>query len=94
MSNSLPERPDFDQLRRRAKELRDAARSGDVAALERLGRHHQPGSHAPVSLAVAQLVIGRELGFPSWPKLKARRRCGRRGQSERGRVCGRLSRRL
>jgi len=70
MSDSLPERPDLDQLRRRAKELRDAARSGDVAALERLARHHRPVAHGPVSLAAAQLVIARELGFASWPKLK------------------------
>ena len=71
MSDSLPERPDLDQLRRRAKELRDAARSGDVAALERLARHHRPVAHGPASLAAAQLVIARELGFASWPKLKA-----------------------
>jgi ankyrin repeat protein len=71
MSDSLSERPDLDQLRRRAKELRDAARLGDVAALERLARHHRPVAHGPVSLAAAQLVIARELGFASWPKLKA-----------------------
>jgi len=40
MPDSLPERPDLDQLRRRAKELRDAARRGDAAALERFARHH------------------------------------------------------
>src|SRR5260370_12028978 len=34
--DSLPERPDPGQLRRRAKELRDAARAGDAAALQRL----------------------------------------------------------
>jgi ankyrin repeat protein len=39
--------------------------------LERLARHHQPASHGPVSLAAAQLVVARELGFASWPKLKA-----------------------
>src|SRR5689334_11452198 len=31
-SDALPPRPSLDQLRRRAKELRDAARSGDPAA--------------------------------------------------------------
>ena len=30
MSHPLPEHPDLGQLRRRAKELRDAARSGDA----------------------------------------------------------------
>ena len=72
MSTSLPERPDLDQLRRQAKELRDAARRGDSDAIERLRRHHRPSAPAgQVSLAVAQLVIARELGFSSWPQLKA-----------------------
>jgi hypothetical protein len=70
MSTSLPERPDLDQLRRQAKELRNAARRGDLVAAQRIGTHH-PSVHASdVSLAVAQLVVARELGFSSWPKLK------------------------
>ena len=32
-SDPLPARPNLDQLRRRAKELRDAARTGNPAAL-------------------------------------------------------------
>ncbi len=71
MSASLPERPHLDQLRRRAKELRDDARSGDAVALERLARQHRPVVPDQVSLAVAQLVIARELGFSSWPTLRA-----------------------
>ncbi len=71
MSSSLPVRADLDQLRRRAKELRDAARHGDTAALERLARHHPPARQNAVSLAAAQLVIAREMGFLSWPRLKA-----------------------
>ena len=71
MSDSLPERPDLDQLRRRAKELRDAARRGDAAAWERFARHHPSARQDAVSLAAAQLVIARELGFSSWPRLKA-----------------------
>lgn len=71
MSDSLPERPDLGQLRRRAKELRDAARSGDAAAVQRLARHHPSARNDVVSLAAAQLVIARELGFSSWPRLKA-----------------------
>jgi hypothetical protein len=67
----LPERPDLDQLRRRAKELRDAARAGDTAALQRLARHHPALPAGTVRLAAAQLVIARELGFPSWPRLIA-----------------------
>jgi ankyrin repeat protein len=67
----LPERPDLGQLRRRAKELRDAARAGDAAAVQRLARHHPAPPAGPVRLAAAQLVIARELGFPSWPRLIA-----------------------
>jgi ankyrin repeat protein len=71
MSTPLPERPDLDQLRRRAKELRDAARSGDSVAAERLARHHPSVQTGEASLAAAQLVIAREQGFSSWPRLKA-----------------------
>ena len=55
---------DLDQARRRAKELLKAAKAGDVDALARLPRRHDP-----VVLADAQLAIARELGFSSWPKL-------------------------
>ncbi|MGD0706324.1 MAG: ankyrin repeat domain-containing protein [Trebonia sp.] len=71
MSDSLPEHPDLGQLRRRAKELRDAARQGDAEALERLARQHRSAHRGAVRLAAAQLVIARELGFPSWPGLVA-----------------------
>ena len=71
MSDSLPERPDLGQLRRQAKELRDAVRRGDAAAAERFGRHHPAALQGAASLAAAQLVIARELGFASWPRLKA-----------------------
>ena len=65
----LPERPDLDQLRRQAKELKIAALAGDPVARQRL-RGYAPAG-APVTLAMAQLVIARELGFASWAKLKA-----------------------
>jgi ankyrin repeat protein len=71
MSTSLPERPDLGQLRRQAKELRDAARRGDPVAAARFARHHPSSRPEGASLAAAQLVVARELGFPSWPKLKA-----------------------
>jgi ankyrin repeat protein len=71
MSTSLPERPDLDQLRRQAKELRDAARRGDPDGVERFARHHGSAPQGVVTLAAAQLVIARELGFASWPQLKS-----------------------
>ncbi len=97
MSDSLPERPDLSQLRRRAKELRDAARRGDPAALERFARHHPSAPQGAVSLAAAQLVIARELAFASWPALKAAVDAGaasRRAAGELAAACvdGRLRR--
>jgi ankyrin repeat protein len=54
----------LEQLRKQAKELVRAARTGDPKALERLG------GREPV-LARAQLVLAREHGYPSWPALVA-----------------------
>jgi len=71
MSASLPERPDLNQLRRQAKELRDAARRGDPGAVERFARRYASAPQPAVTLAAAQMVIARELGFSSWPRLKA-----------------------
>lgn len=63
----LPERPDLDQIRRQAKELRDAAQAGEPDAVARLAEFGLHGT----ALSDAQLVIAREHGFPSWPALKA-----------------------
>jgi hypothetical protein len=67
--HSLPEHPDLDQLRRQAKELRRSALAGDRDAIERLLRHADVDP-ATVTLSTAQLVIAREFGFASWPRLK------------------------
>jgi hypothetical protein len=51
-------------------------------AIERFVRHH--GSHeGAVTLAAAQLVIARELGFASWPSLKAAVEDGNVGPEQR-----------
>ena len=71
MSQPLPDPPDLRQLRRQAKELRDSARAGGAAALGRIASSVAPRDPAAVTLAIAQLTIAREHGFPSWPKLKA-----------------------
>jgi ankyrin repeat protein len=68
-AHSLPDRPDLAQLRRQAKELRNAGREGEPEALARFAVYSPAG--VPVTLAAAQLVIARELGFPSWPQLNA-----------------------
>src|SRR4051794_25872772 len=53
--------------RKLAKELLRAARAGDAEAIARL-RHVRPDA-AKFALADAQLVVAREGGFDSWPKL-------------------------
>jgi ankyrin repeat protein len=67
-AQSLPDRPDLDQLRRRAKELRNAARAGEPEALARLAPYRRDDT--PVTLAIALLTLAREYGFASWPELK------------------------
>src|SRR4029077_14590687 len=68
-SEALPPRPSLDQLRRQAKELRNAARSADPAALRRITAHTPAAG--TVTLAAAQLAIARDHGYPSWPQLVA-----------------------
>jgi ankyrin repeat protein len=60
----LPEHPDLDQARRRAKELLREAQGGDAGALARLAV-----VSAPLTLAGAQLALARELGQTSWAAL-------------------------
>ena len=73
MPADLPQNPDFEQLRRRAKELIRAFRNGDPAAAQRVNAQlpRLAGSGAAVRLSHGQAVIARELGFRSWPRLKA-----------------------
>src|SRR5687767_8301725 len=56
----------LEQLRKQAKDLLRDYRSGAQAARQRL-----VARSGPVKLADAQLVVAREHGFPSWPKLRA-----------------------
>lgn len=67
-------RLNLEQQRKRAKELHRALIGGDGAAARRLAEHHPKGAQLPPSkarLADAQLVLARENGFPSWPRLKS-----------------------
>jgi ankyrin repeat protein len=70
MTPSLPTSPSLEQLRRRAKDLLRELKMGDAGAISRLGAHHPHPPDAP-RLADAQLVLAREHGFPSWPRLRA-----------------------
>src|SRR5512133_3943264 len=62
---TLPAHPDLEQLRHQAKDLLRAARAGDADALARIHRVSDR-----LTLASAQLALGREYGFASWPELK------------------------
>jgi hypothetical protein len=69
----LPDRPNLEQYRKQAKELVKRWSAGEDAAMARV-REHLPQAAAASGaftfvLADAQLVIAREHGFESWPKL-------------------------
>ncbi len=69
-TRSLPHRPSFEQLRKQAKELLDAYRAGDVAAVAEVERFEGQPDPAKFALADAQRVLARAYGFASWTKLK------------------------
>lgn len=67
----LPEQPSLEQLRNQAKDLLQAYRAGEpaaVAEVQRFERHPDPLQFA---LNGAQRVLARAYGYESWPKLKA-----------------------
>jgi len=78
MSKQLPSRPNLEQLKKQAKDLLKAHRSGGHSARNRFLESHPRFSRsntpdiqsARISLADAQLVIAREYGLASWPELK------------------------
>jgi ankyrin repeat protein len=77
----MPNDPNLEFHRRRARELLRAAQAGDPAARARFAHHHPAFVASPsaterarpdgYALNQAQLVIAREAGFSSWPRLKA-----------------------
>ena len=70
--------PNLEQQRKRAKDLLRAHRQGDAEAVRRVGAHLPRASRLlpaqvrrlPLKLSDAQLVIAREAGLPTWPRLK------------------------
>ena len=66
-------RLNLEQQRKRAKDLLRAVRAGDAAAHRRLAGvvSHPVPAPATTTLADAQFVIARELGFRAWRDLKA-----------------------
>jgi ankyrin repeat protein len=67
---TLPAAANLEQLRKQAKDLLRAHRAGDPGAVERFTASH-PAPAEPPRLTDAQLVVAREYGFPSWPRLNA-----------------------
>ncbi len=75
----LPGNANLEQLKNGAKSFQRAVRAGDVGAAEVVREFHprlsdaQPGSPELDGFARtdAQLVVARQFGFASWPKLKA-----------------------
>lgn len=62
---------DLTSEKKLAKALLRACRKSDAAALARIKAQMPRLDPAKMALADAQLVIAREKGFPSWPKMKA-----------------------
>src|SRR5436853_1383901 len=79
---------DLEQHKKRAKELVRGHRAGDADAVARIhanlpraaGLVPEAVRALAIKLADAQLVVAREAGFPSWPRLKR--------AAERGRLDG------
>jgi hypothetical protein len=68
----LPPRPSLEFERKEAKALLRRLRAGDADALARARAQHdalRSAAPAALKLADAQLVIAREYGFASWPRL-------------------------
>jgi DNA-binding NtrC family response regulator len=74
-TRQLPPKSNLRQLKSQAKDLRKAAVSRDAAALTRIRSSHPRHESstedelAGLSLQDAQLVVAREYGFDSWPRL-------------------------
>ncbi len=71
-----PFRINLEQQKKRAKELLKAIRANDALAFSRFEKNHPDYNNHLFSfehakLSDAQLVLARELGLASWPKLKA-----------------------
>lgn len=75
---SLPPNPSLEHLKYQARDLLNALSQGNAQAIARVREFHPKFARvsddevrlAKFSLANAQLVIAREYGFESWPKLK------------------------
>ncbi len=70
-TRTMRENPDFDQLKRQAKELLEAYHASSREAVAEVTAYHQSATPQNFALHDAQFVLARSYGFESWPKLKA-----------------------
>jgi len=76
-TRELPENPNLEHLKNEAKSLQQRVRSGDSATVAAVREFHPrltesaPSGLTAFSRADAQLVIARQYGHPSWPRLRA-----------------------
>ena len=78
MTLNLPDRPSLEHLKYQARDLLPALKDGDASAARRIKQHLPKATNltkagiltATFRLNDAQLVIAREYGFESWPKLR------------------------
>lgn len=71
MSSQLPPNPNLIYLKKQAKTLLRQIKAGEPAAVERCRQSHPHGENLPAPrLSDAQLILAREYGFASWPRLK------------------------
>lgn len=70
-TRTLADRPDLDQLKRQARDLLDAFRTGAPDAVAEVTDLYREADRATFALHDAQLVLARAYGFKSWPRLKA-----------------------
>lgn len=68
----LQPQPDLRQIKRQAKELRDAYLIGDRDAVEEVKSHFKNPEQNHLTLQRAQLILARAYGYGSWRKLKAK----------------------
>ncbi|MEO7715075.1 MAG: ankyrin repeat domain-containing protein [Capsulimonas sp.] len=80
--SSMPIGVDLAQLRTQAKELLQAVQASSPEAVTRFRAHHPRFPIASPKLTDAQLVLARELGYPSWPKLVAAARTATMGAAD------------
>jgi two-component system, cell cycle response regulator len=76
-TRTLAEKPSLENLKKQARTLLNAVHASAAEAEARARKFHPRAGKTPIferarfSLSDAQLVIAREYGFDSWPKLKA-----------------------